>query len=230
MPSSSRCRVLVRFLIALGMLFLSGCDKPVNLVLGQNHKIALNPTPGQHLVWGNGIKVQFLGVTPCSNPPGADGWLSDCVVKSDLNPGTLMQFFYICKDYGCSDPEVDVGSGIGVDQNNQKSKTNRVTDSVGVYCTGTTVTLAPPDLPSTSQPAPLVPGIVVNWVSVGGLTDWKVVFETPSPCDEASIQSDGNTMCTIKKELAPKKYTYAASSTTCATPAPGSLTTAVSVP
>lgn len=42
-----------------------------------------------------------------------------------------MQFFYICKDYGCSDPEVDVGSGNGgVD--NTKSKSSKVMDSVGV--------------------------------------------------------------------------------------------------
>ncbi len=59
MRRASHCCVLVCFLMVL--VFLSGCDKPINLVLGQNSKIALYPTAGQHLVWLNGIQVQFLG-------------------------------------------------------------------------------------------------------------------------------------------------------------------------
>jgi hypothetical protein len=133
-----------------------------------------------------------------------------------------MQFFYICENYGCSDPELDVGSGIGV--RNTKSKSSKVTDSVGVYCNAGAVTLAPPDLPSASQNAPLKPGVVVNWVSVGGIPDWSVVFDTSGVCEEPSIQSGGNTMCTIKQSLAPGKYTYQASSSSC-TKGKGSLTT-----
>jgi hypothetical protein len=94
-----------------------------------------------------------------------------------------------------------------------------------VYCTGAAVTLAPPDLPNASQNAPLKPGVVVNWVSVGGIANWTVAMDTAGVCDESSIQSSGNTMCTIKKDLAAGKYTYKASSTSCTTPAAGSLTT-----
>jgi hypothetical protein len=226
MPSASRCYVLVCFLIVLAML-LSACDKPINLALGQNNKIALYPTPGQHLVWLNGIKVQFLGLSPCDEKgdTGTGNWISECHVKSNPDSDTPMQFFYICQNYGCSDPEVDVGSGVGI-LHNGKSKSTKVTDSVGVYCTGTAVTLAPPDLPTGSQNAALKPGVVVNWISVGGIKDWTVAMQTAGVCDEASIQSDGNTMCTIKQGLAPGKYTYTATSSSCATtPAPGSLTT-----
>ncbi len=100
-----------------------------------------------------------------------------------------------------------------------------MTDAVGVYCTGSVVTLAPPDLPNPSQNAPLKPGVVVNWLSVGGIASWSVAFATAGVCEESSIQSGGNTMCTIKKDLAAGKYAYTASSTSCATPAAGSLTT-----
>jgi len=221
MLSASVCRLLVCFLIVLAMIFLSGCDKPINLALGQNNKIALYPTPGQHLVWLNGIQVQFLGLSPCTETAE---WLTECHVKDNPTANTAMQFFYICKDYGCSDPEVDVGSGVGV-LHNVKSKTGKVMDAVGVYCTSGTLTLAPPDLPSTSQNAPLKPGVVVNWISVGGISDWTVTLDTAGVCEEGSIQSSGNTMCTIKQGLTPGKYTYKASSTSCTTPAAGSLTT-----
>jgi hypothetical protein len=206
------------------MIFLSACNKPINLALGQNHKIALYPMPGQHLVWLNGIQVQFLGLSPCTE---TRDWLTECHVKSNPNPANDMQFFYICKDYKCSDPEVDVGSGNGGldDSKSNGSKSSKVMDSVAVYCNGGVVALAPPDLPSTSQNAPLKPGVVTNWVSVGGLKKWSVVFDAAGVCDEPSIQSGGNTMCTIKQGLPPNKYTYKASSPDCATRANGSLTT-----
>jgi hypothetical protein len=223
MLSASHFRLLGCFPIVLAMVFLSGCDKPINLALGQNHKIALYPMPGQHLVWMNGIQVQFLGPSPCTEPTGA--WLTECHVKSNPNPGTEMHFFYICKDYGCNDPEVDVGSGNGgVDHT--KSKSSKVMDTVGVSCNAGAVTLFPPDLPDTSQNAPLKPGVVVNWVSVGDISNWSVAFDAAGVCEESSIQSNGNTMCTIKQGLTPNtKYTYKSSSTSCATPASGSLTT-----
>jgi hypothetical protein len=221
MLSASHCRLLV---IVLAMVFLAGCDKPINLALGQNNKIALYPTPGQHLVWLNGIQVQFLGLSPCTEK---GDWLTECHVKSNQNASTEMQFFYICKDYRCSDPEVDVGSGNGgVDDTKSKSsKSSKVMDSVALYCNAGTVTLSPPDLPSASQNAPLKPGAVVNWVSVGGIPNWSVAFDASGVCEESSIQSGGNTMCTIKQGLAPGKYTYQSSSTSCATAAAGSLTT-----
>jgi len=221
MLSASRCRLLVCFLIVLAMVFLSGCDKPINLALGQNNKIALYPTPGQHLVWLNGIQVQFLGLSPCTE---TGDWLTECHVKSNPTADTAMQFFYICKDYGCSDPEVDVGSGIGSGVHNAKSKTSKVMDAVGVYCNAGAVTLSPADLPSASQNASIKPGAVVNWISVGGIADWSVAFD-PGVCEEDSILSGGNTMCTIKQGLTPSKYPYKASSKSCATPAAGSLTT-----
>jgi hypothetical protein len=226
MLSASHCRLFVCFPIALAMIFLSGCDKPINLALGQNNKIALYPTPGQHLVWLNGIQVHFLGVSPCTE---TGPWLTECHVKSNPNPGTEMQFFYICKDYGCTDPEVDVGSGNGpVENAKAKSGKVKVTDSVGVSCNAGTVTLDPPDLPDTYQTAPLKPGAVVNWTNVGGKIDWSVAFDASGVCEENSIRSDGNTMCTIKQGLTPNtKYTYKASSNGCATAATGSLTTPV---
>jgi hypothetical protein len=223
MLSASHCRLFVCFPIALAMFFMSGCDKPIKLAVGQNKKIALYPTPGQHLVWLNGIQVHFLGLSPCIE---TGAWLPECHVKSNPNPGSDMRFFYICKDYACSDPEVDVGSGNGgVD--NSKSKSSKVMDLVGVQCKAGTVTLDPPDLPDGDQNAPLKPGVVVNWVSVGDIPDWTVTFDATGVCEEASIQSGGdNTKCTIKQGLTPNtKYTYKASSTGCATPATGSLTT-----
>jgi hypothetical protein len=213
---------LVCFLIALAMVLLPGCDKPINLALGQNHKIALYPTPGQHLVWMNGIQVQFLGLSPCTEPAGT--WLTECHVKSNSNAGAEMHFFYICKDYACNDPEVDVGSGNGP-LDYTKAKSRNVMDTVGVSCIAGTVTLFPPDLPDGSQNAPLKPGAVVNWVSVGDIKDWSVAFDVTGVCEDPSIQSGGNTMCTIKQGLPPNKYTYKTSSATCATPATGSLTT-----
>lgn len=226
MLSVSLCRVALCFPIVLSMVFLSGCDNPINLALGQNNKIALSPTPGQHLVWKNGITVQFLGLSPCTEQGDSQtgNWISECHVKDNATANTQMQFFYICKDYGCSDPEVDVGSGVGV-LHDGKSKTSKVMDAVGVYCNSGTVTLAPPDLPNNAQNAPLKPGVVVNWISVGGLADWTVIFDTAGVCEEGSIQSSGNTMCTVKQGLTPGKYTYKASSTSCATQASGSLTT-----
>jgi hypothetical protein len=228
MLSTSRCNLVVCFLIVLTMAFLSGCDKPINLTLGQNNKIALYPTAGQHLVWLNGIQVQFLGISPCTEGGDSDSgnWISECHVKDNSTANKAIQFFYICKDYGCSDPEVDVGSGVGGGFN-PKSKTpaSKVTDSVGVYCKSAAVALAPADLPSPAENAPLKPGVVVNWISVGGITDWTVAFDTAGVCEESSIQSGGNTMCTIKQGLTPNKYTYQASSTSCATKATGSLTT-----
>jgi len=206
------------------LVFLSGCDKPINLVLGQNSKIALYPTAGQHLVWLNGIQVQFLGPSPCTE---TGEYITECHVKSDVGSSKPTQFFYICKDYGCSDPEVDVGGGSGGPLYNFTAKTpnTKLMDSVGVYCTGASATLSPADLPSSSQNAPLKPGMVVNWLSLGGITDWTVTFDASGVCDEPSITSGGNTMCTIKQGLTPGKYTYKATSTSCATPAPGSLTT-----
>jgi hypothetical protein len=201
------------------LVFLSGCDKPINLVLGQNNKIVLYPTAGQHLVWLNGIQVQFLGLSPCTE---TGDYITECHVRSDV--ASNQQFFYICKDYGCSDPEVDVGGGSGGPLHNLRASTI-VMDSVGVYCTGTSATLAPADLPSSSQNAPLKPGAVVNWVSVGGIPDWTVTFDTSGVCEEPSISSSGNTRCTIKQGLTAGKYTYKATSTSCATPASGSLTT-----
>jgi hypothetical protein len=225
MLSASHCRLFVCFPIVLAMVFLSGCDKPINLVLGQNHKIALYPTPGQHLVWMNGIRVKFLGPSPCTEPAG--DWLTECHVKSNPNPAAEMHFFYICEKYGCNDPEVDVGSGNGgVENAKSKSSNVKVMDTVGVSCNAGAVTLFPPDLPDASQDAPLKPGVVVNWVSVGDIPDWSVAFDDSGVCEEPSIQSSGNTMCTIKQGLAPNhKYTYKSSSTKCATPAAGSLTT-----
>jgi hypothetical protein len=236
MLSAIRCRLSVCLLIVHFVVFLSACVKPINLALGQNNKIALYPAPRQHLVWLNGIQVQFLGLSPCREKGDSEtgNWISECHVKNNLTAKEPMQFFYICKDYGCSDPEVDVGSGIGVlyntkpkasDLYNTKSGTSKAMDEVGVYCPSATVKLAPPDLPSASQNAPLKPGVVVNWNSVGGLSDWTVTFDATGVCEEGSIQSKGNTMCTIKQGLTPGKYTYKASSTSCATQAAGSLTT-----
>jgi len=204
------------------LVLLSGCDKPINLVLGQNNKIALYPTAGQHLVWLNGIQVQFLGPSPCTE---TGEYLTECHVKSDVKPGKPTPFFYICKDYGCSDPEVDVGGGSGGPLHPAKTPSTKLMDSVGVYCTGTSATLAPADLPSSSQNAPLKPGMVVDWVSVGEIAGWTVTFDTSGVCEESSISSGGYTMCTIKQGLTPGKYTYKASSPSCATPASGSLTT-----
>jgi hypothetical protein len=222
MLSASHCRLFFCFPIALAMILLSGCDKPINLALGQNNKIALYPTPGQHLVWLNGIQVHFLGLSPCTE---TGAWLTECHVKTNPNPGTDMRFYYICKDYACSDPEVDVGSGNG-GMDNSKPKSSKVMDSVGVQCNAGAVTLDPPDLPDTNQSAPLKPGVVVNWVSVGDISNWSVAFDAAGVCEESSIKSDGNTMCTIKQGLTPNtKYTYKASSTGCATAATGSLTT-----
>lgn len=221
MLSARHRRLLFFFPIALAMIFLPACDKPINLALGQGNKIALYPTPGQHLVWLNGIQVRFLGLSPCTE---TGDWITQCHVKTNPNPAIEMKFYYICKDYGCSDPEVDVGSGNGgVD--NAKSKSRNVTDLVTVQCKAGAVTLDPPDLPDVFQNAPLKPGVVVNWVSVGDIPNWSVAFDAAGVCDEASIQSGGNnTMCTIKQGLPPSKYTYKASSTACTT-ANGSLTT-----
>jgi hypothetical protein len=227
MLSARNCRLSVYFLIVLATAFLSACDKPINLSLGQNNKIALYPTPGQHLVWMNGIQVQFLGLSPCVE---TGDWLTECHVKSNPSPASAMQFFYICKDYGCSDPEVDVGSGNGGLQNMKSASSSRVMDSVAVYCNASAVTLSPADLPSTSQSAPLKPGVVINWVSVGGIPDWSVVFDASGVCEEPSIKAGGNTMCTLKQALPASKYTYKASSSACATPAAGSLTTVASAP
>jgi hypothetical protein len=226
MLSTNRCTLVVCFLIVLAMAFLSGCDKPINLALGQNNKIALYPSPGQHLVWLNGIQVQFLGISPCTEGGDSDtgNWISECHVKDNSTADKAMQFFYICKDYGCSDPEVDVGSGIGGFNPKSKSYTSKVMDAVGIYCKSGAVTLAPPDLPNAAQNAPLKPGVVVNWISVGGMPSWTVAFDTAGVCDEGSIQSGGNTMCTIKQGLTPNKYTYHVSSS-CGTNAAGSLTT-----
>jgi hypothetical protein len=218
----SRWCVLACFPIVL--VFLSGCDKPINLVVGQSNKIALYPTAGPHLVWLNGIQVQFLGLSPCTE---TGEYITECHVKSGVGSGKLTQFFYICKDYACSDPEVDVGGGSGGTLHNYTARTRstNLMDSVGVYCSGASATLAPADLPSSSQNAPLKPGMVVNWLSLGGITDWTVTFDASGVCDEPSITSGGNTMCTIKQGLTPGKYTYKATSTSCTTAAPGSLTT-----
>ena len=221
MPSANQSRLFFCFPIALAMVFLSACNKPINLALGQNHKIALYPSPGQHLVWLNGIQVRFLGLSPCTEKPNQ--WLTECHVKSNPDPRIEMKFYYICKDYACSDPEVDVGSGNGGVEH-AKAKTGKVMDLVGVQCKAGAVTLDPPDLPDTFQDAPLKPGAVVTWVSVGDIKSWTVAFDVSGVCEEPSIQSDGNTMCTIKQGLAPGKYTYKSSSTGCTT-ATGSLTT-----
>jgi hypothetical protein len=224
MLSASHCRLLGCFLIVLAMVYLSGCDKPINLVPGQNHKIALYPSPGQHLVWLNGVQVRFLGVSPCTEPTGK--WLTECHVQSNPKPGNEMKFYYICKDYACNDPEVDVGSGNGP-LDYRKSKSSKLMDTVGVSCNAGAVTLDPPDLPDADQDAPLKPGVVVNWVSVGEIKNWSVAFDSAGVCEEDSIHSGGdNTKCTIKQGLTPNtKYTYKATSTDCATQATGSLTT-----
>lgn len=223
MLNANRSRLFTCLSIVLAMVFLPACDKPINLALGQNNKIALYPRPGQHLVWLDGIQVQFLGLSPCTE---TGEWLRECHVKSNENANAEMQFFYICKDYACSDPEVDVGSGNGGAEILKKGvKSSKVTDSVAVYCNAVNVALAPPDLPNPAQSAPIKPGTVVNWVSVGGITNWSVAFDAPGVCEESSIQSGANTMCTIKQGLAPGRYTYKTSSTSCTTPAPGSLTT-----
>jgi len=223
MKSVNRCSGLVS-LFGLAVL-MSACEHPINLVVSQK-KVILTPKPGEHLVWANNMKVEFLGPSPCTETAPSN----ECHVKTDLSANQLGKYYYVCDQSACDDPEVDVGSGTGPLQGRGKrEKAATLNDYVGVSCSGSQVQVAPPALPGGLQSQNIIPGSVVNWEGVGtpALNDWVVTFSggNTSVCNESTIQAGDNTACTIKPGLTPNAYNYSVTSPTCTGAGSGKITT-----
>jgi hypothetical protein len=226
MPSASRCCGLVCFLIVLAMLFLSGCgSNEINVSVAQNKKVVLNPGYGDVIKW-KGVNVHFL-VPFCKE---TDLWTPQCTVNVQVSANQFGQYNYICQSGGCSDPEVDVGSGNGNPLNKlSTTPTDAQTDQVGLACSSGVVTAGPSDVPDSLY-SPVAPGTIVQWIGNGlpVLTDWTVKFDdgNSTVCGVDTIQAGGNDKCTIQQELtAGKAYKYSATSTSmCATAGSGTVT------
>src|SRR6202046_1501566 len=222
MKSVTRCSGLVS-LIGLAML-MSGCgNDDINLTLAQSGKVVLSPKPGDHLIWSNNLQVEFLGGSPCTETAPSN----ECHVKSNLDMSTMTQYYYVCQHSACSDPEVDVGSGTGLDGQGRAAS---VTDTVALPCNSNQIQPTPAALPDSFQDGQINPGSVVQWVSVGGapVTDWVVTFTggDTTVCNESSIQYGAKTnTCTIKAGLAAGTYNYAVTSNTCTGKGSGAITT-----
>jgi hypothetical protein len=233
MKSTSSCSLLLSLLLGSTVMFLSGCKNEVNVTLAENGKIVLYPKHGDRIAWAqgtNGVQVHFL-VNPCEE---TDTWIQACTVKVNLPAGESGQYNYICKNAMCKDPEVDVGSSVGT-RRYPPIVTARAPDPEGTVevalpCDGGTIKPSPADVPGDLY-GPITPGQVVQWISNGSpvLPDWTITFDggNTSVCVESDIHNaNGFRNCTIKPGLAPRKYTYQASSGHCGT-GTGSVTTAV---
>jgi len=205
--------------LGLAILSLSGCEDPINVSVAQNHKVVLNPNFGDVIVWshGNGPQVHFL-VPLCKEK---DKWITECHVNVKVAQGQFGQFNYICKGAACTDPEVDVGSAIGVGNPlaGGRSKEPEPNVTVGLPCETGTINPSPADVPGDLY-GPISTGQVVQWLSqgVGPLPDWTITFDAGNAvvCNEPDIHDeDGYKHCTIKTGLPAGAYKYTAASSKC---------------
>jgi hypothetical protein len=224
MKSVARCIGLVSLLLLAVLLSACGKNNEINLIVSQG-KVVLNPKPGDHLIWAGGLKVEFLGLTPCTETVPSN----ECHVKPDLDTTQYVKYYYVCNESACSDPEVDVGSGGPL--SHPTAKAASLTDTVTLLCNNNQVQVTPPVLPGGLQSGNIPPKSVVQWFSIGGgsafIKDWVITFDggNTSVCNESAIQYGGNTSCTIKSDLAANTYKYAVTSMTCSGAGSGTVKT-----
>ena len=231
MKRESYSFLLLGLLLGLAVAFLPGCSNKVRVSAAQNGKIVLNPDFGDQIIW-RGLQVHFL-VSPCKE---TETWISQCTVNIKAPAGQMGQYDYVCRNGGCLDPEVDVGSSTGFPQPRGRAAALRNLASdfpIALPCNGT-IQPSPADVPDDIYNQPVVAGDIVAWKSNGigsqFLTDWIVAFNggNATVCNESDIHdADGFRTCTIKTGLASQAYKYQVTSSQCGA---GAGTVTVSAP
>ena len=175
---------------ALAMLSLAGCAAHINLVLDPTSgEVLLNPQKGQTILWRNGGTgfAQFLLVSPCL---GGQLNANPCVVTQ-----TKGLYVYQCAAASpCQDPEVVVGSAVGMMQLHPKfTATTAIAVEVAIACVNNKIALQPDPIPTSGNG--FTAGQSVKWAAVGPspLTNWSTNLDICT-----SQVNQGQPVCTIK--------------------------------
>jgi hypothetical protein len=197
---------------------LAGCGNTINVVYsGEEQKVILYPKKGDVIKWtkpgGTPVAVKIFPPTPpfCKEDPAS----GQCTVALDKG-----RALYECQGVPCTDPEIEVGSSIGVLGGRVVAPARTPPTSIAyLYCDGDNAVIRPATATFKQNS-----GASLLWRSLGnGPPDWTVDNLQNPICQEIPPFNTGNATCSLKADATAPATTYRATVQGCANPATGTI-------
>jgi len=193
--------VIIAFLIGLAAGYLAGYMSKSNRMMMEVEplgKVAPHPRSGDVLVWPKSAPASFVPVGGLCDE-GKDN-ITTCTIRKGLDTGQARIFRYTCP--GCTDPDVPVGSDIGVLKHPPLAQLPAAAAAMPilVYCDANTAKAYPAE-------APVTKGQDIAWAPDGSLgpdTAWRV-YNLINACPNDSYSD--STLCRVKDTVT-LPYTY----------------------